>query len=241
MQLENHFADFNIFQPLLLYNIEELQNEVHHMDYDSKTSLLFVGCLNKTFSAKISNYFSKIKFLSSSTSTNKSKEEKGISQLIVYNIIKNNSGEIHLEPLHSQFFQSEISFLKYFENKDGEANNLLVIGFSNGTIDIFKIFVNESNNETREFIEHLSTLKVHKRAIIGVAINFTIGYVYSCAKENVLNISELNYQSLMRSVNISKKELNNYFYDEENLRLYLTDEAGSIWIVDLMSSVRIFF
>ena len=207
------------------------------MDYDSKTSLLFVACVNKTFGAKISNYFSKIKLFSSNNSKKNQKEEKGISQLEVYNIIKSNSGQIHLEPLHLQFFETEICFLKYYENKDGDSNNLLVLGFTNGAIEIYKIFVNESNNIAREFIEHLGTIKVHKKPIIGVAINFTIGYVYSVAKETTLNISELNYQSLMRSVPITKKEINNWFYDEEKLRLYLTDEAGSIWIVDLMSSV----
>ena len=224
----------------MLYNIEETQNEIVTMDYDSKTSLLFVACVNKAFGAKISNYFSKIKLFSSLSNNNSNKnqnEEKGISQLIVYNIIKSNSGQILLEPLHLQFFQSEISFLKYFENKDGDSNNFLVLGFANGAIEIFKIFVNESNNIAREFVEPLCTIKAHKKPIIGVAINFTIGYVYSVAKETTLNISELNYQSLIRSVPITKKDINNWFYDEDKLRIYLTDEAGSIWIVDLMNSV----
>lgn len=224
----------------MLYNIEETQNEIVTMDYDSKTSLLFVACVNKTLGAKISNYFSKIKLFSSNNNqNNNTNEEKGISQLIVYNIIKSNSGQIHMEPLHLQFFQSEICYLKYCENKDGDANNLLVIGFTNGAIEIYKIFINESNKVAREFIEHLGTIKAHKKPIIGVAINFTIGYVYSVAKENVLNISELNYQSLIRSIPVCKKEINNFFYDEEKLRLYLTDEAGSIWIIDLISSVSL--
>ena len=45
----------------------------------------------------------------------------------------------------------------------------------------------------------------------------------------------------MRSIPITKKEINNYFYDEDKLKLYLTDEAGSIWIIDLISSVKFFF
>ena len=220
----------------MLYNIEDLENEIITMDYDSKTSLLFVGCVNKTFGAKFSNYFSKIKLFSSNNN-----EEKGISQLIIYNIIKNNSGQSHFEPLHFKVFQNEICYMKYYENKDADSNNILVLGFTNGQIEIFKIFVNESNTITRELIENMCTIKVHKKPIIGVAINFTIGYVYSVAKENCLNISELNYQSLMRSIPITKKEINNYFYDEDKLRLYLTDEAGSIWIVDLMSSVKNIF
>jgi len=224
----------------MLYNIEQTQNEIVTMDYDTKTSLLFVACVNKAFGAKISNYFSKINFFASKNSDNKSQtktEDKGISQLIVYNIIKSNSGEIHMEPLHMQSFQSEICFLKYYENKDADSNNLLVLGFASGAIEIFKIFVNESNNIAREFIEHLGTIKAHRKPIIGVAINFTIGYVYSVAKETTLHISELNYQSLIRSVPITKKDINNWFYDEHKLRLYLSDEAGSVWIVDLMSSV----
>lgn len=205
------------------------------MDYDSKTSLLFVGCVNKGLGAKISNYFSKIKLFSSNSNNN---EEKGISQLIIYNIIKNNSGQSHFEPLHLQYFQNEICYLKYYEKKYTDTYSILVLGHTNGQIDIFKIFVNESNKIAREFIEHLGSIKSHKKPIVGVAINFTIGYIYSVAKETNLNISELNYQSLMRSIPLTKKEMNNIFYDEEKLKLYLSDDGGSIWIVDLMNSVK---
>lgn len=207
------------------------------MDYDSKTSLLFLSCVNKNFTAKISNYFSKIKFFTGNSSQNVN-DEKGISQLIIYNIIKNNSGESHFEPLYIKHFQNEICYTKYYEMKDQDTYNFLVLGFTNGIIEIYKIFINQSNNVSRDLVENLCTLKVHKKPIVGVAINFTIGYIYSVAKENCLNVSEINYQSLMRSIPITKKEINNFFYEEEKLRLYLSDDDGSIWIIDLISSVN---
>jgi len=196
-----------------------------------------VACVNKNFTAKISNYFSKMNIFASNNNSNK-QNENGISQLIVYNIIKNNSGESHFEPLYTQNFQNQICYIKFYEKKDSNSNNLLILGFTNGNIEIFKVFVNEGSHIARELMENLCILKVHKKPIVGVAINFTIGYVYSVARESNINISELNYQSLMRSIPITKKEITNCFYEEDQLKFYLADESGSIWIVDLMHSVN---
>jgi hypothetical protein len=129
--------------------------------------------------------------------------------------------------------------MKFYETKDSNLNNVLILGFTNGNIEIFKVFINEGSNIARELMESICYLKVHKKPIVGVAINFTIGYVYSVARESNLNISELNYQSLMRNIPITKQEITNAFYDEEKLEFYLVDISGSIWIVDLMHSVNI--
>jgi hypothetical protein len=235
--LDNHFKDFNIFQPFQLYNIEELQNEIIGIDYNSKTSLLFVSCVNKNFTAKISNLFSKINIFGSNINNHNKQNENGISQLIVYNIIKNNSGQSHFEPLYTQNFNDQICYIKFYDTKDFNSNNILILGFTNGNIEIFKVFVNESSTIARELMESICILKVHKKPIIAVAINFTIGYVYSVAKECNINITEFNYQSLIRSIPITKHVITNAFYEEDKLRFYLADESGSLWIVDLMQSV----
>jgi hypothetical protein len=203
--------------------------------------LLFVACANKNFTAKISNLFSKINIFGSNNknSNKKNENENGISQLIVYNIIKNNSGQSHFEPLYTQNFQDQICYMKFYDTKDSNSNNILILGFTNGNIEIFKVFVNESSDIARELMESICLIKVHKKPIIGVAINFTIGYVYSVAKECNINITEFNYQSLIRSIPITKNAITNAFYEEEKLKFYLADESGSIWIVDLMQSVYI--
>lgn len=206
------------------------------MDYDSKSSLLFLACVDKNFTSKISNYFSKLNIFSVN-SKDKENIEKGISQLIIYNIIKNNSGETHFEKLYFKNFKEEICYLKYYEKIDSDNDNILVMGFKNGNIELYKIFINESYKITREFVEKLCSIKVHKNPIVGVAINFTIGYIYSVAKENTLNISEINYQSFIKSFHITNFEIKTFFYDQEKLRIYISDNNGSIWIIDILSSV----
>ncbi len=63
LKLENHFPDIELFQPLLLANIEELKHTVSAFYFDKKTSLVFVGLSNSSLTGKINNlvsrYFSK--------------------------------------------------------------------------------------------------------------------------------------------------------------------------------------
>jgi hypothetical protein len=43
----------------------------------------------------------------------------------------------------------------------------------------------------------------------------------------------------MKSVPLSKKEISTMFYDENWNRLFIGDDTGSLWILDLSSSVLI--
>ena len=220
--LENHFPDFKLFQPLLLYCLEDLPQQVTTFYYHKKTSLLFVGLSELKTDGPINNI---IKLFQN--------QPQRYSKLLVYNIIKNNSGEQHFELLCQKIVKDDICYLNYFES-----NSILAAGFGNGTIELFKVYINESSDISKELIEELCFIKAHKKKVIGIAINFLKGYVYSFAKDTSIVISEMNHQSILRNVPISKKEFSCIYYDERKLRCFATDDGGSIWIIDLYESVK---
>ena len=37
--------------------------------------------------------------------------------------------------------------MKFYETKDSNLNNVLILGFTNGNIEIFKVFINEELTE----------------------------------------------------------------------------------------------
>lgn len=229
LKLENHFSDFNLFQPLLLYNLDDLPYPVTAFHFDKRTNLMFIGLSNSSISGKINNYFSKFKLFSNKDSG------AGINisgVLMIYNLIKNNYGEVHLEQLYEKPFNSEVCSINFYEKQ-----NMLCLGFSNGTMIINKIYINESSKISKELVEEVCTVKAHKKKIVGVCINFSTGYIYSVARESNLNISEINYQSLMKSIQLSKKEISTMVYDETWNRLFLGDDTGSVWIIDITSPV----
>jgi len=232
--LENHYPDFELFQPLPIYNLEELSYPISAFYFDKSLSLLFVGLSNTSISGKINNYFSKIFSSNKNSAENSQNNIPGF--LLIYNIIKNNSGSLHFELIYQKSFTSEVSSINFYNSK-----NMLCVGLNNGTVAIYRLFVNESSKITKELIEEMCTVKAHKKKIVGICINFTLGYVYSTAREGCLNISEINYQSLMKSYPVSKKEISCLVYDETWGRIFLSDEIGSIWIIDIMTNAVYFF
>ena len=181
---------------------------------------------------KITNYFNKM--FSGSGSSKSNENIPGF--LLIYNIIKSNSGDHLFNLIYEKGLNSEVSSINFYDTK-----NMLCIGLNSGTMLIYKVFVNESSRISKELVEEICSVKSHKKKIVGGCINFTIGYLYSVAREGCLNISEINYQSLMKSIPISKKEITCLVYDENWGRLFLSDEIGSIWIIDITTNPVINF
>lgn len=53
-KLEKHFPDFKIFQPLIMYSVDDLEMEATCIDYITEGSLVFVGM------SKMSNHVNKL-------------------------------------------------------------------------------------------------------------------------------------------------------------------------------------
>jgi len=229
LRLDNHFPDFNIFQPLHLLNIENISQNLSPTAFffHKETSLLFVGLSNTTITGKINNYISKIFTRTKTEPINT--EYPGC--VMIYNLIKNNSGNQHLEMIYERGLNSEVTSINFYD-----AKNILCIGMKNGSISINKVYINESSSESTEFVDEVCTVKAGKNSLVGVCINFSQGYIYSFARDKSVTISEINYQSIIRTIPITKKEISAMYYDESWGRVFLGDESGSIWILDIISN-----
>ena len=88
-----------------------------------------------------------------------------------------------------------------------------------------------------QFVIEAGTINCHKVPIVGSVVNFNYGYIYTVAKETVIKISELNYQTLMKEIPITKRNITKMQYENRMGRMILGDEGGSIYIVDMTTNV----
>ena len=169
LKLENHFNDISIYKPLLLYDSkEDLTNEsvfnsnklsINAIYYIQAPKLLLIGTgLNQdSMYNSVKNKISKL--FKSQDPTYGSKNANNIcrGQFIIYNIIKNNNGEVMFVELKCIDVISEIIKFDFWPEK-----NYVCLSLKNGQILIFKIFINESSSITREitFGQYEKTIKI---------------------------------------------------------------------------------
>jgi len=65
---------------------------------------------------------------------------------------------------------------------------------------------------------------------MGISIEPKTGYIYSCGSDKKLKTSEINYQEAISEVNVGSHGCTALIYDRKNLRLFITNEVGVIFI-----------
>ena len=247
LKLENHFSDISIYKPLLLYDSkEDLDNEsvfnsnklmINAIYFIEAPKLLLIGTgINEeSMYNSVKNKISKLFKSKEPTFGDKNTNNVCRGQFIIYNIIKNNNGEIMFVELKCIDVISEIIKFDFWVEK-----NYICLSLKNGQILLFKIFINESSSITREIIEYIGTINEHFSKPLCCIINFTCGYVYSFGQyEKVIKICDLNYQNLIKEIEIFKGKKSKGFicvdYTISLEYVYLQDENGSIYFIDMIS------
>ena len=230
LKLENHYPDIELFYPLELYNFnDQLILPISVSYFLNHANLLFIGCGKKKFFF-FENFFNKVKnlnpFYNNNNNNNNNKIIKG--QFAILNIIKNYQNNIHIEPLFSKPLFSEVTAINFFKNK-----NCLTVGCNDGTLIVYKIYINESSKESQgQFIIEAGTINVNK-SIIGTIINFNIGYIYIFTNDCYVKVYTLNYLTYVKEYLITLKNLVCFKFDEINFHAICGDENGNIYIYDL--------
>lgn len=230
LELKNHFPDFQLFQPLMLDKVEDLNQEATTLDYSLKGSLVFLGTGKKSKDV-VNKLIGKFSSFISSVSSN---SNKCIGQLIIYNLIQSKNGETMLHSIFEQSYPSQISYLKFntYNICDEEAN-ILCLGFDSGEIRLLRIYITESSTITKNLVDEVACIKAHKKPIISIQVDYKTGYVFTICEDNILNISEYNYQTNIKSIKISKEKLTCLLYDITNSLLVITDAIGSIYFYNV--------
>jgi len=72
------------------------------------------------------------------------------------------------------------------------------VGCKDGSILIYKIHSKKSSNSARELVTFMSKVKAHSSKVVSIGINFATGYIYSCANEKQVVLSEMNYGTVVK-------------------------------------------
>jgi WD40 repeat protein len=105
-------------------------------------------------------------------------------------------------------------------------NLILQVGLDSGSVIFFK-----TSRESKFFIyDELCKIKPHTARVMGLAYDPKPGYIYSCGSDKKFMLSEINYLSNMTEVSNSVAGYTNLYFDKENGRIFLTNEAGALSI-----------
>ena len=258
LELKNHNNDLTIYKPILRYdsNFDEMYsnnlciNDVLYLE-EPKLLLIGTGLLegevinnNNEITNEKSGLFGNIKKLGSKIfSSNKEiKANTCKGKFFVYNLIKNNNLELMLVELKNLEVISQIIKIDFFPEK-----NIIILGLNNGQILIFELFIQKQNPNSQDIIEYIGTINYHANPILCCLFNFKEGYIYSFAKyETNIKICEFNYQTLKKDFsiynNIYKKSWKNkgiisVDYTISYEYIYIQDEEGNIFFIDIISDV----
>ena len=236
LKLENHYELLMSYYPRELYYFkDQLVLPISVSYFLEQANLLFIGC-GKQYKTILNNIMDKVKgfspfnFVSSSNKQLKLKKNTQVKgQFVIINIIKNFQNKYLFEPLYAKPLYTECSSMNFFKDK-----SCLTIGMYDGSVNIYKIFINETTPETQgNLVIEAGIFQAHLKPIIGTVVNFINGYIYTMAKECCIKIFDINYQNLVKTVPMTIKPMTSMHYDEKSKILIIGDEMGRFYFVDV--------
>jgi len=63
---------------------------------------------------------------------------------------------------------------------------------------IFKIYWKVTADISKELVSLICKVKAHSSKVIGIGVNYESGYIYSCANDKQVVISEMNYGTVVK-------------------------------------------
>ena len=237
LKLENHFPLLMSYYPKELYYFkDQLVLPISVSYFYEKANLLFLGC-GKEYKTVLNNLLDKVKgispfnfgFGSSNKQLKLKKNTQVKGQFVIINIIKNFQNKYLFEPLYAQPLYTQCSSINFFQDK-----SCLTIGMYDGSVNIYKIFINETKSETKgNLVIEAGIFQAHLKPIIGTVVNFINGYIYTMSQETCIKIFDINYQNFIKNVPMTVKPMTAMHYDEKTKMLIIGDEMGRFYFVDV--------
>ena len=237
LKLENHYPELMCHYPKELYYFkDQLVLPISVSYFFEKANLLFLGC-GKEYKTVLNSILDKVKNISpfsfgSSSNSKQLKLKKNTQvkgQFVIINIIKNFQNKYLFEPLYAQPLYTQCSSINFFQDK-----SCLTIGMYDGSVNIYKIFINETTPETQgNLVVEAGIFQAHLKPIIGTVVNFINGYIYTMSQENCIKIFDINYQNFIKNVSMTVKPMTTMYYDEKTKMLIIGDEMGRFYFVDV--------
>ena len=223
-KLENHFENFNKFEPKIILHITDLNYEVSDIIFLEKTNILIISCATNF---EGNGVMESMKFW-------KKKEKAG--EILIYKINKNNNiinnkdkeelnnnenkekiNYINTESSYSLInsirTDSEISFL--YLSPD---NKYLFSGYFNGFIEIYTITESQTDIST-QVISSMVKIKVSESGnrLLGIGYNPSTKYIYTaCYKENKIGVNFIDSKNMIGGLTSGDYPLAGFSYLYKN-------------------------
>ena len=236
LKLENHYELLMSYYPRELYFFkDQLVLPISVSYFLEQANLLFIGC-GKQYKTLFNNILDKVKgfspfnFVGGGNKQLKLKKNTQVKgQFVIINVIKNFQNKYLFEPLYAKPLYTECSSMNFFKDK-----SCLTIGMYDGSVNIYKIFINETTPETQgNLVIEAGIFQAHLKPIVGTVVNFINGYIYTLARETNIKIFDINYQNFVKSVPMTVKPMTSMLYDEKSKILIIGDEMGRFYFVDV--------
>ena len=208
-EIANHFDKIQTFLPELKYQITDIKLQVTDMYYNEEEKLLFVTCGKKYRK----NFLEKNSVFSKLTGFFKKSNE---GEILVFKI-----GKTMYQKLFSLETKSEISSFAFYKN-DLLPNKIVIVGYFDGTIDIFDV-----NYNPEQIVVSSSLLKLRtsvlvsdkNRSIISFGMNFSTKYIYvACEKENDITVCFSDCKEKIKTIKASDVALAGFAFNYDNIK-----------------------
>ena len=196
--LENHFIDYTKYEPIEKIHIKGLLYEVSDMILLEKKEILIVGCgnINDTVLSKM-NFWKK-------------KEKKGLVN--IYKINYNQEKEKGYYLYAQTFSESEVSCMSFIQD-----NNNLLVGYYNGTIEVFEIPEYSENRNEIIVLVAKNNIEINnkKNRIINIGYNSSEKLYYcACYKDILIYSGKITEKTIENFFPGSDEDLCGFYYIE---------------------------
>ena len=216
LEIDKHSPDLVNNPPTIIYENNELPLGVRDFVYIEEYHVIFIVCCDMKITSRVDAYI---------TNTNlpwekKTNEHISVGALFAYKVIEEKRGNTYIfEKLWAKSYPQQTGVV-YFNKKA----MLLGVGLDAGDIIFYKI------PEDSKFLEFEETvnIKPHTNRVMGLSFDEKNNYIYSCSTDKKFMLSDLSNFSTPLEIARNLYGFTTLILDQENDRLFLTDEGGAL-------------
>jgi len=218
LEIDKHSPDLVYNAPTIIYENNELPLGVRDFVFFEEYSILFIVCCDMNITSRVDAYI---------TNTNlpwekKTNEHISVGAVFAFKVIENKRGNTYMfEKLWAKSFPEQTGTV-YF-NKKGL---YLGVGLDSGYVLFYRTSVESKFLEFEEIVNN----RPHTNRVMGLALDEKNQYIYSCGSDKKFMLNDISNYSKPLEIAQSTHGFTALIFDNENERLFLTDEGGVLRI-----------
>ena len=218
LEIDKHSPELKYNAPTIIYENNELPQGIRDFYFFQEESIIYIACCDMKISSRIDAYVTNVNL----PWEKKTEAHISVGSVFAFKVIQDKKGSTHMyEKLWAKSFPEQTGVVNF-----DKENLILQVGLDSGSVIFFK-----TSRESKFFIyDELCKIKPHTARVMGLAFDPKPGYIYSCGSDKKFMLSEINYLSNITEISNSNAGYTNLYFDKENGRIFLTNEAGTLSI-----------